>query len=50
MDREVGDAIELLDGKGNIAQAECLEINNKSLSVRVFNLEKAPLKFVRVFL
>ncbi|MEC8044257.1 MAG: RsmE family RNA methyltransferase [Verrucomicrobiota bacterium] len=39
--REVGDAIELLDGKGNIAQAECLEINNKSLSVRVFNLEKA---------
>ena len=39
--REVGDAIELLDGKGNIAQAECLEINNKSLSVRVSKLEKA---------
>lgn len=41
--REVGDQIELLDGKGTVARGECIEITNKSIWVRVSSVQRAPL-------
>lgn len=46
--RELGDQIELLDGKGTVCKAECIEISKKFVKVKVLNLQKIPLVLPKI--